>query len=573
MTRSMFFVSATIILSGLKRVAFLVTVLLLVVGCQKEPEEPLPLEQVLKQPVSKDARRHYSRLEQGPIVRGKDVEVREKDVEVGPVVEWTPAKNRSWVELMPAHDTWEIVFLQGSRVGHTHTQIKLVKSKDGQEMVEVVTTNKIEMSRFGQSVKVASTIRSFESLKGEVIGFVEQMQGVESVGGQNSKVTRARVEGNRIDITIGKSRRSLAWSPANGGFSAVEHSLLSLPMKPGEHRRLRHLLPMFDTVVTTDLFARQPEPVKLLHGTYQLLRIDMKITLSDDSFMMGALWTDLKGQPFKSYMKLLDHETYLVTREEALAKYEPGKLDLGFDTLVKLGRPLDNPHGASQARYIVTLKDADPATVFTSSSSQSVEPIDAHTARLVVHMVRPEAGNGDIADPSDPPTREDLAPNRYIESNDPTIRAVAEKLSKSHASPWAKAVAAERYVFDLLEKADYSQVFSTAAETAKTRRGDCSEHSVLLAAIGRSMGIPSRVAIGLVYSGSLRAFGFHMWNEMYIEGAWIPMDATLGRGGIGVGHLKLGHTSLPNGLADPVFYVIPKTVGKLKIREEKERGN
>ena len=40
---------------------------------------------------------------------------------------------------------------------------------------------------------------------------------------------------------------------------------------------------------------------------------------------------------------------------------------------------------------------------------------------------------------------------------------------------------------------------ATAAEVARSREGDCTEHAVLLAALARARGIPARVAMGLVY--------------------------------------------------------------------------
>jgi hypothetical protein len=46
-----------------------------------------------------------------------------------------------------------------------------------------------------------------------------------------------------------------------------------------------------------------------------------------------------------------------------------------------------------------------------------------------------------------------------------------------------------------------------------------------LTALCRAAGIPARGATGLVYTD--RAFGFHMWNEVYL-GGWVPVDAGLG---------------------------------------------
>ena len=192
------------------------------------------------------------------------------------------------------------------------------------------------MQRFGQATEIDLTAESTEKPQGELIAFAEVMK-----NGPISQVTRARAEGNQLRISKNGTEKSLAWSPEIGGFNAIMHSLLSVPMKPGEHRRLRHLVPMFDSIATADLVAQKMEPVKLLHGTYQLLRINMTATMPDGNQISGAIWTNSKGQPIKTYTKLLEQETYLVTREEALAKYEPGRIDLGFDMLGQAGPPIE----------------------------------------------------------------------------------------------------------------------------------------------------------------------------------------------------------------------------------------
>ena len=91
---------------------------------------------------------------------------------------------------------------------------------------------------------------------------------------------------------------------------------------------------------------------------------------------------------------------------------------------------------------------------------------------------------------------------------------------------------------------NFSQAFATAAEVARSLEGDCTEHAVLLAALCRARKIPARVAFGLVYYPPQKGFAYHMWNEVWIADRWVPLDATLGLGGIGADHIKLGDSNL-----------------------------
>jgi transglutaminase-like putative cysteine protease len=64
---------------------------------------------------------------------------------------------------------------------------------------------------------------------------------------------------------------------------------------------------------------------------------------------------------------------------------------------------------------------------------------------------------------------------------------------------------------------------------------------MLTAAMCRAQNIPSRTAIGLIYylDGTRPKLGYHMWTEVWIQGEWLGLDATLGLGAIGPGHVKI----------------------------------
>lgn len=78
------------------------------------------------------------------------------------------------------------------------------------------------------------------------------------------------------------------------------------------------------------------------------------------------------------------------------------------------------------------------------------------------------------------------------------------------------------------------------------------------------------MAIGLVYVQDKQAFGYHMWTEVYVDGRWLPLDATLGKGGIGASHLKLSDSNLSDSGAGGQstftgLLAVMQVVGRLKI--------
>ena len=79
---------------------------------------------------------------------------------------------------------------------------------------------------------------------------------------------------------------------------------------------------------------------------------------------------------------------------------------------------------------------------------------------------------------------------------------------------------------------NYDVGFATASEVARNKEGDCTEHAVLLAALGRVFSIHTRVATGLVYAdefeGEKNVLVYHMWTQFYIDGKWVDLDPALG---------------------------------------------
>ncbi len=101
----------------------------------------------------------------------------------------------------------------------------------------------------------------------------------------------------------------------------------------------------------------------------------------------------------------------------------------------------------------------------------------------------------------------------------------------------------------MVRRSDYAQGFRPASEVARDGSGDCTAHSVLLAAMLRARGIPARVAVGLVYvpASDRPRMVFHMWTLAYIEDRWVHLDATLTGGYAAADRITLGTHHLGDG--------------------------
>jgi transglutaminase-like putative cysteine protease len=458
--------------------------------------------------------------------------------------------------------TWEVIQMGGGKVGFSHTTRREIR--EGTRPVhELSSTSEITLQRFGEEANQQLQVMSVEQPDGRLLRFTSEIR-----GGTSSVQTQGRVHGDTLFIettTQGKrSQTELPWRETDRSFFAVEQSLWQHMMQPGERRQLRMLLPVFYQMVEVDLIAGEDEDVELLDGPRRLLRVTNRTTLAANQLLETIMWVDRAGEIWKTRLPAIGQETYRTT--EAIAKNSPlqTSYDLGQHSLVRLARPLTSPHTARQITYDVELRDGDPASQFVDDLSQSVRWSEPHHIQLTVRAVRPDQPPAE-APPGQRFAPDDLASNNLVQSDDPRVRSMAAQVMPEESNPWPLAVALENHVHHAIRKKDFSQAMATAAEVAESLQGDCTEHAVLLAALCRARGIPARAAIGLVYFAPEQGFAYHMWNEVWIKDRWIPLDATLGLGGIGAGHLKLAVSNLGGAAAYGAFLPVFQVLGRLKI--------
>jgi hypothetical protein len=462
-------------------------------------------------------------------------------------------------------ECWEVYLMQGKRIGYGHITAHH-EVEAGQQIIRTEERNRLAVKRAGQVSKQEVSTVSIETPEGRLIRFESETR-----MGPNPIVTVGRVRGDQLVLeTSGgghaaPTQSKTAWQADCCGPFAIEQSILRRPMRPGEHRSLKMLMIGFNQPGEAKMTAVGFESVTLLDGTHDLLRIETLIRLGDGQELDGAVWTDRNGKIFKSYSRAMGLESYRVGEAEASKDAGAAELDLLLGTMVKIERPLPNAHRTKQVRYRVHLDGGNPAGVFLAGPTQAVKSIDAETAEITVYAIRPGEAAGNRNALVDKPTDDDLRPNTFIQSDDPVIIADAKTAAGHQTDPWRVAVALESYVYHAVKKKDFTQVLATASEVAKSREGDCTEHALFLAALARARGMPARVAVGLVYVEGLQAMAYHMWAEVYVDRRWIPIDGTLGQGGIGAGHLQVARTSLKDSTAYAAFLPVVQILGRLKI--------
>ncbi|MCS7304188.1 MAG: transglutaminase domain-containing protein [Thermoguttaceae bacterium] len=142
---------------------------------------------------------------------------------------------------------------------------------------------------------------------------------------------------------------------------------------------------------------------------------------------------------------------------------------------------------------------------------------------LEVQIGWPEPGDTSLLRVADlktmpPAIRQYLQPSPLIESNDPEIKALADKIAKQSKDSWSVVEAFYDWVREHIQYKKDSPLKGARA-ALKDGDGDCDELTALFIALCRAKGIPAR---------TVRVPG-HVWAEFYLEdangqGRWFPCE-------------------------------------------------
>jgi Transglutaminase-like superfamily len=458
-------------------------------------------------------------------------------------------------------ETWQVIYLAGQRIGYSRSTVETVGTGSS-AIVKTTSDTFMTIKRFGQTLVMKQALTTEETPAGDLRRFRFEMANPPAM----SSVTSGIVEGQELSLTqeVNGKPKTTKQPWKEGVMSPVfqDRMLRENPLKPGEVRTFETFSPEYAKVGKTTLKAFGREEARLLDGkSAKLFKVSASSSLLPGFSMETFL--DEHGEAIKVSSTLLGSsmEIYVVSQAEALKAIEGAELDLAIGTLIKV-TPMVKAHESKRVVYRVSIIGQDPTDVIPAGDTQTLKKIDVESAELTVVSIpvpRP-AKVGNVAD-------EYLESSQYLQRDDDLIQKHANRAAGEATDPGEIARRMETYVRDKLTKKNFSTAMASAAEVARNLEGDCTEHAVLLAAMLRAKGIPSRIVVGLVYADRLFAFGGHMWTEANLSEQWIPLDATLGNGGIGAAHIKLADSALsddgPAALSG--FAPLMNVIGKLKL--------
>ena len=473
-----------------------------------------------------------------------------------------PPQGRFW-------DEWMEIHMWGQKAGYGHSTM----GRDG-DLIMSRTTMMLEIVRAEQKIKIGMTQESTETLAGKPVAFASEMDMSQAKMGM-----RGRIENGKVTLTasqFGVERTSTYDYPQGalmlwGMFrEAVRHGF-----EPGTEYTLQVYSPdlRLDGSVEAQVKVGPWESFDLegkKQGEGQ--RVTTMMVAPQGSFETVA-WMDKEGRTLKGVVAMpgIGDLVMLATDQAgALADFVPPELFMQTTISVQ---PLDRA-GTQRIEYLVKAKDpkVELGDLPTTGMQTPGKPQNGAVPLVVERMERkplpPEARRKPPAE-----LAEYLEGNLMINVEDPELVKLAAEAAGDVTEPFALADKLRRFVSDYIADKNLDIGFATASEICRNRQGDCSEHGVLLAALGRIRGLPSRVVVGLAYvplfGGAENIFGYHMWTQFWIDGKWYDVDAALQETDCSPARIAFAVSSLKDsGLADLSLPLISK-IGALDIEIKK----
>jgi Transglutaminase-like superfamily len=467
-----------------------------------------------------------------------------------------------------AQESWDAIYLGGGKSGWVHTFVKKVNDR-GRDYLNVRIDIEQKVKRGNDFSVVNLMYGTIETLDGRVL----RLDTLTVAGEQKLRAHGDVIRGKMKLVLEGAGQRqelTIPWSADVRGPYAPEQSMARKPMTEHETRTLKMFMPELNKICEIALRAQGTEPVVLGDGQARpLLRVEQntKVDGKPRPEFDCTVWADAKGQVLKSEQDIFGGVVmYRTTEEAAKSPGGPIQFDMIKNTFIKVAREIPQPDRARMVKYKLTLKAGNPAEAIPAGFRQTLQAgPDANTAILEVKRAGPLDG-----EPGPPSVDSQyLEPNAIVTSLDRQVRSLAVDCTRGIEDPWQKAVRINAAVYKHIRKKNFQVAFAAASEVARNRSGDCTEHAVLAAAMCRAVGVPSRVAVGLVYvddpKEQLKGFGFHMWIEVYINQRWVALDPTLDQTDVDAAHIKLADSSLQGVSPFEMFLPLLKVAGKLEI--------
>jgi hypothetical protein len=248
-----------------------------------------------------------------------------------------------------------------------------------------------------------------------------------------------------------------------------------------------------------------------------------RVRLDPDGQVREIILVELNGRTYRTDAEDARNITYLNTAD-------------GASLMVKSQKTFPNVFQVRRARIQVgwgnipfeEFKFEDNRQKLAGRSASGV------ASEVVLEVFKPAAAPSPGTRAAEGPGPAYLGECEFIKPRDPAIQQQAAEIAGGEKDPVTLVRKILRWVNANVSAENIAETL-TGPEVLRKKRGKCSEYSILFASLARAAGIPTRIALGELYSNG--AWVGHMWDEVWL-GEWTAADAAAGMFVAGPSHLK-----------------------------------
>ncbi len=344
-----------------------------------------------------------------------------------------------------------------------------------------------------------------------------------SVTGSSVRTLEAAIGSHVVDFTVttaqGKLAKRLAIDPS-ARFDGGAGLLAAWVRDPTDRLEFANvdLDDMALDVVTIEKIGDGARP-----GTIEAVRI--RGDGDSDVYGLAKLVIDRDGTILSVHQPMFGTSATIVPTDRATALKDRAAFRILDRSMVRAPFRIQKEALAGQIRYRFAFKDRLVVPIPITGEQRHRSEADG----VVRIDICATCGPGLSSEPSFLAAARQPTP--WLEADHPRLRAFASPIGAMKVSEARKMELLRAKARPIIATVDFAGHF-TALQAMQRRRGDCTESAVLLAALGRAIGIPTKVVNGLVFSrsyyhGVSNVFMPHSWTLAYVDGQWKSFDLAL----------------------------------------------
>lgn len=429
---------------------------------------------------------------------------------------------------------WYLIRMNGKPIGFE--QLTTSKVDGSPNLIKVFRRTEMRIRRLGSDVQLQAFLWTTQTKDGQLLAF--DLQRIDAAGNriERSGALAANKRSFEVKETVAatKSQRSVRiqqttmspiielWLPA-----AMNSTSSSTNSRDTTNRR-------------QSFHVFFPETIDVAKVTASTLPF-RQVLLPDGRQVTGArLEYSVAARPAQPTRMLIAQDNHVIRKEksllnrplaweqtsadEALEAVQSKTLDLTAQAVIPVDRLISFRDRNSPVQLKLTVRHGFLGQI-PSTPFQTVTQVLSGSALIrLTSVTYPQSAQFQLRPSGLQPVA--LPATTLMPTADTRLQRMASRGTIGKSQQIDMCLSLEKYVGSTLTFSPFSTNLLAADTVAKQKKGDCTEHAILLATLIKIRGIPARIASGLIMTPGRPGFTGHVWVEAQVQGNWYPFDST-----------------------------------------------